>query len=136
MVRTDGKYIIRLPFRHDLSSEEFLESSRKSAFGQFLRMEKTVEKYPELASSYTKSLAEYLELDQKQPASHTEIYYLKGKPKRSDQYSTLPGKRLADVRLVFNASKKTSSGISLIDILHTGPALQNDLQLKGLRITV
>lgn len=38
-----------------------------------------------------------------------------------------PESRSTKVRVVFNASKKTTSGLSLNDILHVGPTLQLDL---------
>uniref|UniRef100_A0A1I8NZF9 Reverse transcriptase domain-containing protein n=2 Tax=Stomoxys calcitrans TaxID=35570 RepID=A0A1I8NZF9_STOCA len=44
-----------------------------------------------------------------------------------------PERTTTKVRVVFNASKKTSTGCSLNDILHTGPILQNDLMNVILR---
>ncbi|XP_059217730.1 uncharacterized protein LOC131997951 [Stomoxys calcitrans] len=131
----DGKYVVRLPFRQNLDAEMFLGSSRRAAMGQYLRMEKTLKSSPELASEYTRVLEEYLKLGHMDPAPSTEIY-------KNNQYCSFylphhavvrPESASTKVRVVFNASKKTSTGVSLNDILHTGPTLQNDLMNVILR---
>ncbi|XP_059223988.1 uncharacterized protein LOC131997292 [Stomoxys calcitrans] len=133
--RSDGRYVVRLPFQHDLPPESFLGSSRRAAMGQFMRMEKTFEKSAELASEYCNVLSEYLDLDHMEITTSTEIcdnsrygsYYL-------PHHAVVKPERVSTkVRVVFNASKKTSSGFSLNDVLHTGPILQNDLMNVILR---
>ncbi|XP_075157820.1 uncharacterized protein LOC142231087 [Haematobia irritans] len=131
----NGRYVVRLPFRQDLPSEIALGSSRRAAMGQFLRMEKTLQKSPELSVEYNKVLSEYLELDHMEPTSSFEV------SKNSKYFSfylphhavVKPERASTKVRVVFNASKKTTTGVSLNDILHTGPILQNDLMNVVLR---
>ncbi|XP_075157917.1 uncharacterized protein LOC142231184 [Haematobia irritans] len=103
--------------------------------GQYLHMEKTLKKSPELATEYTNVLREYLRLDHMEPTNSTEIchdskylsFYL------PHHAVVKPERTSTKVRVVFNASKKTTTGISLNDILHTGPILQNDLMNVVLR---
>ncbi|XP_075150439.1 uncharacterized protein LOC142224542 [Haematobia irritans] len=131
----DGKFLVRLPFRHDLHDNVLLGSSRRTAMGQYFHMEKTLTKSPELAVEYCNVLKEYLELDHMEPTTSTEIchgsrylsYYL-------PHHAVVKSERITTkVRVVFNASKRTSTGVSLNDILHTGPILQNDLMNVILR---
>ncbi|XP_075163012.1 uncharacterized protein LOC142235634 [Haematobia irritans] len=133
--QADGKYVVRLPFRDDLPTTAALGTSRRAAMGQFLRLESTLKKSPELESEYLKVLSEYLELDHMEPTTSAEIH-------EGSRYSTFylphhavvkPERTSSKVRVVFNASKKTSTGFSLNDILHTGPTLQNDLMNVILR---
>ncbi|XP_059222203.1 uncharacterized protein LOC131996641 [Stomoxys calcitrans] len=131
----DGRYRVRLPFRQDLPPDRVLGSSRRIAMGQFFRMEKTLGHSPELAKEYKRVLSEYLKLDHMEIAPSMEIcennryssFYLPHHAVvRSESVST-------KLRVVFNASKKTSTGVSLNDMLHTGPTLQNDLMNVILR---
>ncbi|XP_075163644.1 uncharacterized protein LOC142236255 [Haematobia irritans] len=131
----DGKYVVRLPFRHDLPPNMALGSSRRAAMGQFLHLENTLKKSPDLETEYSKVLSEYLDLDHMEPCGSLEVC---GKAGYSSYYLphhavVKPERTSTKVRVVFNASKKSSSGFSLNDILHTGPILQNDLMSVILR---
>ncbi|XP_073814339.1 uncharacterized protein [Musca autumnalis] len=134
--RSDGKYVVRLPFKQNLPSDKCLGSSRPAAMGQFLRMEKTLERNPELSTEYNKVLAEYITLGHMKLTTNSEIvhnsqflsYYL------PHHAVVKPERTSTKVRVVFNASKRTASGLSLNDILYTGPTLQNELMNVVLRI--
>ncbi|XP_073819582.1 uncharacterized protein [Musca autumnalis] len=133
--RADGRYVVRLPFKQNLPCDQYLGSSRPAAMGKFLRMEKTLEKNPELAIEYNNVLAEYLTLGHMKSTTNTEIvqnshflsYYL------PHHAVVKPERTSTKVRVVFNASKRTASGLSLNDILYTGPTLQNELMNVILR---
>ncbi|XP_075157942.1 uncharacterized protein LOC142231209 [Haematobia irritans] len=125
----DGRYVVRLPFKHKLPSNIYLGSSRRAAMGQFLRMEKTLRKSPELEKEYNHVLSEYIDLGHMRPTGNMEIC-------RDSRYFSFylphhavvkPERTSTKVRVVFNASKKTDSGFSLNDVLHIGPTIQNDL---------
>lgn len=45
-----------------------------------------------------------------------------------------PDSKTTKLRVIFNASKQSHSGISLNDVLHTGPVLQNDLMIVILKL--
>ncbi|XP_075158202.1 uncharacterized protein LOC142231478 [Haematobia irritans] len=131
----DGKYVVRLPFRNDLPPNVALGSSRRAAMGQFLHLENTLKKSPDLETECSKVLSEYLDLDHMERCSSLEIC---NKASYSSYYLphhavVKPERTPTKVRVVFNASKKSSSGFSLNDILHTGPILQNDLMSVILR---
>ncbi|XP_075157883.1 uncharacterized protein LOC142231149 [Haematobia irritans] len=125
----NGRYQVRLPFRQDLPPEVFLGSSRRAAMAQYLNLEKQLQKTPELMTEYSNALQEYLELNHMEPTKSYEIcensrycsFYL------PHHAVVKPERTTTKVRVVFNASKKTTTGFSLNDILHTGPILQNDL---------
>ncbi|XP_075150607.1 uncharacterized protein LOC142224703 [Haematobia irritans] len=133
--RSDGRYVVRLPFRQNLSPNVHLGSSRRADMGQFLHLEKSLEKSPELRTEYSNVLGEYLILDHMESTTSTELYDKSGYCSYYLPHHAVvkPERASTKVRVVFNASKKTSTGFSLIDILHTGPILQNDLMNIVLR---
>lgn len=78
-------------------------------------MEKTLQKSPELKAEYNRVLLEYIDLDHMEPVSHRE----KVDEKQSSFYLphhavVKPDSKSTKVRVVFNGSKKTNSGYSLI----------------------
>ncbi|XP_075157769.1 uncharacterized protein LOC142231036 [Haematobia irritans] len=133
--RSDGRYVVRLPFQKAFPKEIFLGSSRRAALGQFCRLEKTLKNSPALSDEYIRVLQEYIAMDHMSPVSNTELY-------DDVTYRTFylphhavikPERNSTKVRVVFNASKKSTTGLSLNDILYTGPTLQNDLMNVILR---
>lgn len=127
--QSDGRYVVRLPFKSEFPSDFTLGSSRSQAMKQAIRMEHTLNKNPNLKEEYNRVLEEYLSLDHMKPIPPYEIhedgkyfsYYL---PHHS---VVKPDSKSTKVRVVFNASKPSASGTSLNDILHIGPTLQSDL---------
>ncbi|XP_073814270.1 uncharacterized protein [Musca autumnalis] len=96
-----------------------LGSSRRSAMGQFLRMEKKLEKNLDLASEYNSVLPEYLTLGHMSLTTCSEIvdnerYFSFYLPHHA---IVKPERTSTKVRVVFNASKRTECGQSLNDIL-------------------
>ncbi|XP_059225279.1 uncharacterized protein LOC131997762 [Stomoxys calcitrans] len=133
--REDGRYVVRLPFKKEFPQEISIGSSRRSALGQFFRMERTLWNSPALSEEYTRVLEEYITLGHMTAVPGDEL---------CDNYScrsfylphhavVKPERTSTKVRVVFNASKKTSNGLSLNDVLYTGPTLQNDLMNVILR---
>ncbi|XP_075157748.1 uncharacterized protein LOC142231014 [Haematobia irritans] len=126
---SNGRYMVRLPFREEFSQSMYLGSSRFIAMAQYNHMEHNLSKNSELRTQYNEVLNEYIELDHAEETSSREI--------RSDgKFNSFylphhavirPEHKSTKVRIVFNASRKTKSGFSLNDVLHTGPTLQSDL---------
>ncbi|CAD7001676.1 unnamed protein product [Ceratitis capitata] len=129
--REDGRYVVKLPFKSAFPDSIALGHSRPAAQQQYLSVERTNEKKDELRSTYSEVLKEYLSLGHMEPTHSREII-------REGKYLSFylphhavikPGSKTTKVRVVFNASKISHSGLSLNDVLHTGPVLQNDLML-------
>ncbi|XP_059224813.1 uncharacterized protein LOC131997647 [Stomoxys calcitrans] len=131
----NGRYIVRLPFKKEFPQQMSLGSSRRTALGQFFRMEKTLKNSPALSEEYNRVLQEYLVLDHMTAVSADEL--CNGKSYMSfylpHHAVVKPERTSTKLRVVFNASKKTTSGFSLNDVLYTGPTLQNDLMNVILR---
>ncbi|XP_075150837.1 uncharacterized protein LOC142224944 [Haematobia irritans] len=125
----DGRYMVRLPFKEQFSDSLYLGPSRYMALAQYNRMERNLSKDSELRAQYHDVLNEYIALDHAEETSSREISF-------DDKFNSFylphhavvrPEHKSTKVRIVFNASRKTKSGYSLNDILHTGPTLQSDL---------
>ncbi|XP_073821478.1 uncharacterized protein [Musca autumnalis] len=70
---SDGRYVVRLPFRNEFSDTLSLGSSRYIALAQYTRLEKTIANNNELATEYNKVLNEYLSLDHMEETSSHEL---------------------------------------------------------------
>ncbi|XP_037911960.1 uncharacterized protein LOC119652095 [Hermetia illucens] len=120
---TSGRYIVRLPIKPDMNPSILLHPSLKDAVIRLRQTETKLERNPQLKAQYNAFLKEYLELAHMSEVPSAEIfckhsYYLPHHAVvREDSTTT-------KVRVVFNASHKTSSGTSLNDILMVGPNRQ------------
>ncbi|XP_059217643.1 uncharacterized protein LOC131994781 [Stomoxys calcitrans] len=125
----DGRYVVRLPFKEEFPQDISLGSSRFLALGQYTRMDRSLSKDPELQEQYNTVLNEYVSMNHMEETASEEIY------SEGKYYSfylphhavVRPDHKTTKVRVVFNASRKTNSGFSLNDVLHSGPTLQTDL---------
>lgn len=120
----NGRYQVDLPFRNPPVE---LGNSRHIAMAQYLRNEKNLLKKPELKLEYDNALLEYIDLGHMKPVkynphtpSNTHYYLPHHAVVKLDRITT-------KVRIVFNASSKTSNNNSLNDALHIGPTLQQDV---------
>ncbi|XP_045535734.1 uncharacterized protein LOC123721318 [Papilio machaon] len=125
--REDGRYVVRLPFRIEVPQ---FEDTRSVAEIRFKSLEKRLEKDKELKEKYTSVIKEYLQLDHMRPVNDNKgdvaVYLPHHAVIRNDKTTT-------KVRVVFNASEKYKSGVSLNDTLIAGPSLQADLRHTVLR---
>ncbi|XP_037919676.1 uncharacterized protein LOC119657006 [Hermetia illucens] len=118
-----GRYIVRLPIKPDMNPSIIMHPSLKDAVIRLRQTDTKLERNPELKVQYNAFLKEYLELGHMSEVPSAEIfcrhsYYLPHHAVvREDSTTT-------KVRVVFNASHKTSSGTSLNDILMVGPNTQ------------
>ncbi|XP_075163335.1 uncharacterized protein LOC142235969 [Haematobia irritans] len=129
----DGRYVVLLPFKESYPEEMILGSSRKSALAQFFRNEARLLRNPDLKHEYDKSLEEYITLEHMSPIDCPDPLNAQSNYYLPHHAVVKPERTTTKVRVVFNASCPTSNGLSLNDVLHTGPVLQNDLTLLILR---
>lgn len=123
--KADGRYVVSLPFSEDPRA---IGDSMSSAKNRYLSLERRLLSNPAVKEEYDKVFKEYLQLNYMHSVgTESEI------GSSNDQY-VIPhhavlrqDKSTTKLRVVLNASNKTSSGKSLNDLLHTGPNLQNDL---------
>lgn len=122
----DGRYVVSLPFKPNYEDKTPLGCSRFIAERQFLRNEVSLLKKPEFKKEYDQVLLEYLDLGHMTRVNVPEkdsscFYYM-------PHHAVIkPESTSTKTRVVFNASSKSSTGVSLNDVLYTGPVLQNDL---------
>ncbi|XP_057333711.1 uncharacterized protein LOC130672924 [Microplitis mediator] len=117
-----GRYVVRLPFNHKIHR---LGESYSSALRRLYSLEARFQKNQDLKRDYSGFLAEYLDLKHmslsKDQESISSGFYL---PHHAVfKHDSLTTK----LRVVFDGSAKTSTGISLNDTLMVGPKLQDDL---------
>lgn len=127
----DGRFIVRLPFKE---SKSLLGSSFKAAHQRLLSMERKFQNAPEFYNDYKSFLDEYLTLGHMTyipwsniPVKDEHKYYLPHHAVIKANSST------TKLRVVFDASCKTTTQVSLNDILHVGPNIQIDLTTIILR---
>ncbi|XP_063924137.1 uncharacterized protein LOC135138171 isoform X1 [Zophobas morio] len=119
----DGRFILKLPFK---ASSERLGTSAEVAIKRFAALERKFINDPPLKERYKSFMEEYEQLKHMEPiplASITDsnCFYL---PHHAVVRET---RESVKIRVVFDASCKSSSNISLNDILAVGPKIQDDL---------
>jgi len=116
-----GRFVVKLPFAQDPQS---LGDSRQMAQKRFFNLERRFEKEPALANEYRAFMAEYLDMDHMELANSRTSgpsYYL-------PHHAVLKVDSLTTkLRVVFDGSAASKSGISLNDILLKGPKAQPDI---------
>lgn len=122
---TEGRYVVRLPRR--LSPPMGLGASRRGALQILRSIERRLDRDISLRQRYNDFLAAFLTLSHMEPVSGA---------KGDDSHCYLPHHVVVKptdpdgkVRVVFNASFRTTTGVSLNDVLLPGSKLQPDLWL-------
>lgn len=121
------RYIVRLPFKSSISN---LGKSLPAARRSFARMRQQIHREEAFSQLYTDFMDEYEALGHMTPSSssqHITSIYLPHHGILRETSST------TKLRVVFNDSARTSTGVSLNDRLHAGPKLQKDLDAVILR---
>lgn len=114
-----GRYVVRLPFK---DSSNNLGASRENAITRLLQIERKFIRDPQLAKEYSAFMAEYESLGHmKKVRTNTGAYYIPHHPVFKQTSTT------TKLRVVFDASRKTSNGVSLNDRLRIGPTIQDEL---------
>lgn len=106
------------------------------AIGRFHQLERRLLRNPDLREHYTKGIEEYFQLNQIRPAETSEAHHcsntITNKPTVTScvlpHHAVIKEDSLTTkLRILFDASAKTSNGRSLNDILCIGAPLQNEL---------
>ncbi|XP_070144876.1 uncharacterized protein [Drosophila kikkawai] len=116
----DGRFIVKLPFSEQSSA---LGASQKTATNRFLALERRTS--PEVWKGYVDFMDEYESLGHMKEVPPTRIptdhYFIPHHCVLKPESST------TKLRVVFDASCKTTSNKSLNDILYAGPTVQSEL---------
>lgn len=120
----DGTFVVQMPFKPN-TSETMLGCSKKVASKRLDQLWQRLERDPVMKSLYQEFLYEYRALNHMVEVAENEDeetgYYL-------PHHGVLrPESQTTKLRVVFNASAKTSSGNSLNDLLSKGGIIQEDL---------
>ena len=120
---SDGRFSLRLPF----CKQPDFPRSRDIALACFHRLERRFDRQPALASDYKNFMKAYIELGHMEPVPQSKLlqpgYYI-------PHHAVYKNEK---IRVVFNASQKAGSGISLNDCLYPGPKTQEDLPIILIR---
>jgi hypothetical protein len=127
------RFIVRLP---RLPNHASLGDPYKNAEQRFLQLEKKIVEKSQLREDYINFIKEYLQLGHMRPVpSETSV----GEARRNNifflpHHAVLrPDSTTIKTRVVFDASAKTTSGITVNDILMTGSTIQQVLLSTILR---
>lgn len=122
-----GRFIVQLPIKQDKLIN--LGESKETAMRRFKSLEKRLTHSSQLYEEYRRFIQEYIELGYmrevlpSEPSPIIHSYYM---PHHAVHKHTSTTTKL---RVVFDGSCKTTTGISLNDSLMVGPTIQDDLFL-------
>lgn len=123
----EGRFVVRLPFKDNVDG---LGDSLVMAKRRFSSLERKFERNETLKIQYSQSIREYIESGKmsmihnnlKEAEEDTSLsYYLPHHAVFKEESTT------TKLRVVCDASAKSSSNLSLNDVLKTGPTIQEDL---------
>ena len=115
-----GRYLIALLFNHKKQS---IGDSRSRAYNRFLSLERKLRRDKSLQREYSSVIQEYISLGHmsKVETRDSDGFYL-------PHHAVIkPSSTTTKVRVVFDGSAKSSSGLSLNDALMIGPTIQDDI---------
>ncbi|XP_011859066.1 PREDICTED: uncharacterized protein LOC105556582 [Vollenhovia emeryi] len=119
-----GRYIVKLPLKENLIND--LGDSRNIALNRLRGLERRFSRDPDLKERYTQFIDEYIALGHMKPiieqsSNQSGVYYL---PHHCVLKESAKDTKL---RVVFDGSCKTDTGLSLNDSMMIGPVVQEDL---------
>ncbi|XP_043642862.1 uncharacterized protein LOC122612987 [Drosophila teissieri] len=133
--RSDGRYVVRLPFKTYRQPAMVLGRSHQMALNRFLHLERRLSSSPERWSKYVEEIEEYFALEEIAPAVGSGSSSVRNTSTNRHVAFCVPPHHAVFKKdpqstkqlIVFGASLRTCNGRSLNDILWTGPTLQNDI---------
>jgi len=126
---SSGRFMVTLPFRTPFP---LLGDSKSHALQRFKALEVHLARQPNLRQQYVDFMQDYLS------SGHMELVPLNERENPLTYYIPhhciiKPDSKTTKLRVVFNASARTSTGASLNESMYTGPKLQPDIQIVLLR---
>ncbi|XP_015608550.1 uncharacterized protein LOC107274206 [Cephus cinctus] len=118
----DGRYEVQLPWKQTQCLS--LGSGKETAFRRLLQLEKILNRDHKLKAKYMESMQNYIDeghveqVDAQSSTANSTITYLPHQPVKKIVDGQLK------IRIVFDASQKSETGVSLNDVLLTEPSLQ------------
>ncbi|CAB0043516.1 unnamed protein product [Trichogramma brassicae] len=121
-----GRYVVRLPLK--LDAGRLLGSSESSACASLAHLHRRMARDDTFAAAYREFMQAYIDSGHMIKLSHEEMK-LKDRPVHYIPHHGIwqHGDHGPRLRVVFDASRPTSSGVSLNDVTHRGPKLQRDI---------
>lgn len=127
VINPSGRYMVRLPFKSNPQSENFLGESYHAAHVRLKSMLHKFTKNEQFKKNYEGSINSSIEAGYIRPATPAEIADKKNCYFMPHHAVVKESSTTTKMRLVFDASCKSANGASLNDRLLTGPTLQSDL---------
>ena len=122
----DGRYVVRLPLKPN--GLDLLGQSLASATATLVSMHKRMARDSDLAEEYKRFMMEYIKCGHMRALTEEELSRKDYKVNYIPHHAIWQkGDQKRKIRVVFNASRATSSGYSLNDVMYAGPTLLNNL---------
>lgn len=119
-----GRFIVNLPLKENLDQ---LGESKSIALKRFMHLERKLNSNDQLKRDYKNFIDEYLQLNHMRLIDETVIDSSQKSFYLPHHCVIKPTSTTTKLRVVFDASAKSSSGVSLNDVLMVGPVVQDDL---------
>ncbi|KAJ8980871.1 hypothetical protein NQ317_001335, partial [Molorchus minor] len=125
----EGRFIVQIPL---LDSPSKLGDSRTVALKRFLSLEKRLSRNPQLKERYIEFMEEYKSM------GHMSLVPPSARDERVEYFLPHHGvlnenSLTTKLRVVFNGSFSTDTGVSINDLQYNGPTIQDDLMSILLR---
>jgi hypothetical protein len=122
----DGRFVVSLPVK---STVHQLGEMYQIARRRFEHLERKLSRNPDLKAEYGKFINEYQQLDHMEPTSSNASLLKPEYPAYFMPHHCVikPDSTTTKLRVVFDASAKTSTGLSLNDALKVGATVQQEL---------
>ncbi|GFW29351.1 integrase catalytic domain-containing protein [Trichonephila clavipes] len=120
---SDGRFVVKLPF---YKSNSELGDSKPAAISRLLAMERKLKNNPDFEKQYKEFMNEYESL------GHMSLVNSRSHTSKDQNFLPhhaviKPSSLTTKLRVVFDASCKTTNGTSLNSLLGVGPKLQRDI---------
>lgn len=121
----NGRFIVGVPFTEKKTQ---LGRSRDAAVKRLLQVERKLQRNPTYKQQYTDFMVEYENLGHMIKVPYNEPREVVGKTAHLPHHGVVnESSSTTKMRVVFDGSASSSSGLSLNDVMLVGPTLQDDL---------